>query len=75
MIVNQDGLLTSHTVEGVKPLNDKDAYNFVGEYKPYNSLLDTEMLILENKEAVGHSKEEAVMILTPTARNWITSCR
>jgi len=27
------------------------------------SLLDTEMLILENKEAVGHSKEEAVMIL------------
>jgi pyruvate ferredoxin oxidoreductase alpha subunit len=45
MIVNQDGLLTSHTVEGVKPLNDKDAYNFVGEYKPYNSLLDTEKAV------------------------------
>jgi len=27
------------------------------------TLLDTEKLILENKEAVGHSKEEAVMIL------------
>ena len=27
------------------------------------SLIDTEILLLENKEAVGHSKEEAVMLL------------
>ena len=42
VIVNQDGLLTSHTVVGVETLSDEEAYKFVGEYKAVNSLLDTD---------------------------------
>ena len=41
-VVNQDGFLTSHTAQGIRPLSDDDAYNFVGEYKPMNELLDFE---------------------------------
>lgn len=41
-IVNQDGFMTSHTAQGVKTLPDDVAYNFVGEYKPMNDMLDFE---------------------------------
>lgn len=41
-IVNQDGFMTSHTAQGVKPLSDDAAYAFVGEYKPMNDMLDFE---------------------------------
>jgi pyruvate ferredoxin oxidoreductase alpha subunit len=41
-IVNQDGFMTSHTAQGVRTLTDDDAYNFVGEYKPMNDMLDFE---------------------------------
>jgi pyruvate ferredoxin oxidoreductase alpha subunit len=41
-IVNQDGFMTSHTAQGVKTLSDDVAYNFVGEYKPMNDMLDFE---------------------------------
>lgn len=40
VISNQDGFLTSHTAQNVKPLNDKIAAKFVGEYVPVNPLLD-----------------------------------
>lgn len=39
-IVNQDGFMTSHTAQGVKTLSDEAAYQFVGEYKPMNDMLD-----------------------------------
>ena len=39
-IVNQDGFMTSHTAQGVKTLQDDEAYNFVGEFKPMNDMLD-----------------------------------
>ena len=39
-IVNQDGFMTSHTAQGVKTLSDETAYQFVGEYKPMNDMLD-----------------------------------
>jgi pyruvate ferredoxin oxidoreductase alpha subunit len=42
VIVNQDGFLTSHTAQGIQPLSDDDAFNFVGEYKPMNDMLDFE---------------------------------
>ena len=42
VVVNQDGFLTSHTAQGIHPLSDDDAYNFVGEYKPMNDMLDFE---------------------------------
>jgi len=42
VIVNQDGFLTSHTAQGIHPLSDDDAFNFVGEYKPMNDMLDFE---------------------------------
>jgi pyruvate ferredoxin oxidoreductase alpha subunit len=41
-IVNQDGFLTSHTAQGVDALSDDAAYNFVGEFKPMNDMLDFE---------------------------------
>jgi pyruvate ferredoxin oxidoreductase alpha subunit len=39
-IVNQDGFMTSHTAQGVHTLSDEVAFNFVGEYKPMNDMLD-----------------------------------
>lgn len=41
-IVNQDGFMTSHTAQGVHPLSDDAAYNFIGEFKPMNDMLDFE---------------------------------
>lgn len=40
VIVNQDGFLTSHKAQNVRPLSDEDAYNFVGDYQEVNSLLN-----------------------------------
>jgi pyruvate ferredoxin oxidoreductase alpha subunit len=40
VMVHQDGFLTSHTVEVVRPLSDEAAYNFVGEYKNIKPMLD-----------------------------------
>ncbi len=40
VIVNQDGFLSSHTAQNIYPLQDKEACDFVGEYKPLNAMLD-----------------------------------
>ena len=40
VMVHQDGFITSHTAQNVKTLNDDDAYNFIGEFKAVNSMLD-----------------------------------
>jgi len=40
VIVNQDGFLTSHKAQNVRPLQDDVAYDFVGDYKEVNSLLN-----------------------------------
>ncbi|MFP4112082.1 MAG: pyruvate ferredoxin oxidoreductase, partial [Candidatus Woesearchaeota archaeon] len=42
VMVCQDGFITSHCVERVDVIKDEDIRNFVGEYKPYYPLLDTE---------------------------------
>lgn len=39
-MVHQDGFMTSHTAQGVRPLKDDEAYNFIGEFKPMNDMLD-----------------------------------
>ncbi len=41
-MIHQDGFMTSHTAEGVLTLSDDDAYNFIGDYKPMNAMLDFE---------------------------------
>jgi len=41
-VVNQDGFMTSHTAQGVHTLTDDTAYDFVGQYKPMNDMLDFE---------------------------------
>ena len=41
-VVNQDGFMTSHTAQGVHTLTDDAAYDFVGQYKPMNDMLDFE---------------------------------
>ena len=40
VISNQDGFLTSHTAQTVRPLQDEDAYNFIGDYVQVNAMLD-----------------------------------
>jgi len=40
VISNQDGFLTSHTAQTVRPLQDEVAYNFIGDYVPVNAMLD-----------------------------------
>ncbi len=40
VMVNQDGFITSHTAQNVRPLQDEVAYNFIGEYKEVNPMLD-----------------------------------
>lgn len=40
VISNQDGFMTSHTAQNVRPLSDKVANDFVGEYKQVNAMLD-----------------------------------
>lgn len=39
-IVNQDGFLSSHTAQVVRPLSDEEAYEFIGDYKAKNAMLD-----------------------------------
>ncbi|EQB39546.1 2-ketoisovalerate ferredoxin oxidoreductase subunit alpha [Sulfurimonas hongkongensis] len=41
-MVHQDGFMTSHTAQGVTTISDDAAYNFVGDYKPMNDMLDFE---------------------------------
>jgi pyruvate ferredoxin oxidoreductase alpha subunit len=40
VIVNQDGFLTSHKAQNVRPLTDDAAYDFVGDYLEVNSMLN-----------------------------------
>ncbi len=39
-MVHQDGFLTSHTAQNVRPLSDEEAYKFIGDFKPVNDMLD-----------------------------------
>ena len=41
-MVHQDGFMTSHTAQGVRTIDDDTAYNFVGDFKPMNDMLDFE---------------------------------
>jgi pyruvate ferredoxin oxidoreductase alpha subunit len=41
-IVNQDGYITSHTAQNVRPLSDDDAYAFIGDYKSVNPMLNSQ---------------------------------
>ncbi len=40
VMVHQDGFITSHTAENVRPLSDDEAYAFIGEYPMVNPMLD-----------------------------------
>ena len=40
VMAHQDGFDTSHTAQNVKPLKDAEAYKFVGDYKPFEEMLD-----------------------------------
>lgn len=42
IMVCQDGFITSHAVERVEILDDQTVKNFIGEYKPRYSLLNTD---------------------------------
>ncbi|RUM72917.1 MAG: 2-oxoacid:ferredoxin oxidoreductase subunit alpha [Sulfurovum sp.] len=40
VMVHQDGFITSHTAQNVYPLSDEKAYNFIGDFKPVDDMLD-----------------------------------
>ncbi len=40
VMVHQDGFICSHTAQTVRPLSDDEAYNFIGDYKAKNPMLD-----------------------------------
>lgn len=40
VMVHQDGFITSHTAQNINPLQDEDAYKFVGVYQPVEEMLD-----------------------------------
>ena len=40
VIVNQDGFMTSHTAQNVRPLDDETAGKFVGDFLEVNSMLN-----------------------------------
>jgi pyruvate ferredoxin oxidoreductase alpha subunit len=40
-MVHQDGFITSHTAESIRPLDDDTAYNFIGDYKQVNPMLNS----------------------------------
>jgi pyruvate ferredoxin oxidoreductase alpha subunit len=40
VMVHQDGFITSHTAQNVYPLADEAAYNFIGDFKPVDDMLD-----------------------------------
>lgn len=40
VMVHQDGFICSHTAQNVRPLQDEEAYKFMGEYKPHSPMLD-----------------------------------
>ncbi len=40
VMVHQDGFISSHTAQNVRPLQDEDAYKFIGDYKEVDSMLD-----------------------------------
>ena len=42
VMVHQDGFMTSHTAMGVRTIPDADAYKFVGDFQPFNAMLNFE---------------------------------
>jgi pyruvate ferredoxin oxidoreductase alpha subunit len=54
VMVHQDGFISSHTAQNINTISDEVAYNFVGEFKPLNSMLD-----FEKPVTYGAQTEEA----------------
>jgi pyruvate ferredoxin oxidoreductase alpha subunit len=53
VMVHQDGFTTSHKAQNVYPLQDEEAYKFVGKYQPYEEMLD-----FSKPETYGAQTEE-----------------
>lgn len=51
--VNQDGFLVSHTTEAVSYFDDEVAYNFMGDYKPHNPMLDCDKPVTYGAQTEG----------------------
>jgi pyruvate ferredoxin oxidoreductase alpha subunit len=71
VIVNQDGFLTSHKAQNVRPLSDDQAYDFVGDYKEVNSMLNFDKPVTHGvqTESDWHfehkAKQNAAMMASP----------
>jgi len=81
-IVSNDGFITSHNLEAVEVLNDKEAYQFVGDFKPAYSILDIKNPItinplvlpdsfMEVKKTQSEAMRDAKKVILEIGRNYL----
>ena len=59
IMICQDGFITSHAVENIELLDDKEVKDFVGEYEPENYLLNTKETMAVGPYAISDYYMEA----------------
>lgn len=59
VMICQDGFITSHAVENIELLEDKEVKDFVGEYEPENYLLNSQQPMAVGPYAVSNYYMEA----------------
>ncbi|WP_319204029.1 pyruvate ferredoxin oxidoreductase [uncultured Ilyobacter sp.] len=80
-MVCQDGFITSHAVENIELLEDKEVREFVGEYAPEDSLLnpgspishgpyDTATFYMEHKRLQAESMKKAKKVILSVAEEF-----
>jgi len=67
VMVCQDGFITSHAVENIELLDDMTVKDFVGTYRPVNSLLGNESIAMGPYESadfyIEHKRQQAEAII------------
>ena len=69
VMICQDGFITSHAVENIELLEDKDVKDFVGEYEPENYLLNPECPMAVGPYSVSNYYFEATRAQAEALKN------
>ena len=83
IMICQDGFITSHAVENIELLDDKDVKDFVGEYEPENYLLNPKETMavgpyaisdyyMEAKRHQAEGMKNAVAVVKDVAKEFAT---
>ena len=83
IMICQDGFITSHAVENIELLDDKDVKDFVGEYEPENYLLNPKETMaigpyaisdyyMEAKRHQAEGMKNAVAVVKEVAKEFAT---